>query len=262
MRALLLIVPALVMAGSAFAGPDPTRDVLWAALKTCVLAKRYADRSFPCHAVDLGNAERPGTAILRAPGRSTHFVVMPTDTVSGVEAPVLRGPIGAAYWRAALAARHLVSDAARDGLAAEDVGLAVNSVGGRSQDQLHIHLACVHPGVTSALQHSADHVGGHWSLLPMRLMGSRFFALRVDAKSLPAFNPFAALGRLPGRPVGLRDVSLAMVPMPAATIPAGGVVPVGGAAPADHGRDVVLLAYRAPNAHAEKLLDTGCTAVR
>ncbi|MGV7034242.1 CDP-diacylglycerol diphosphatase [Methylobacterium symbioticum] len=257
MRRVLLLAAALATIDPAKAGPDPTRDVLWAALKTCVLAKRYADRAFPCVAVDLGAPGRPGTAILRAPGERTHFVVMPTATVSGVEAPVLTGPAGAAYWRAALAARHLVSDAAREGLAPDDVGLAVNSVGGRSQDQLHIHLACVQPGVTNALQRVADHVGSTWSLLPVRLRGTRFYALRVDAQTLPAFNPFATLPHLPGRSMSLRDVSLAMVPLPA-----GGVVPVGGAAPAGRARDFALLAYRAPSAHAEKLLDPGCLAGR
>ncbi|MCJ2008235.1 CDP-diacylglycerol diphosphatase, partial [Methylobacterium sp. J-092] len=75
---------------------DPSRDVLWAALKTCVLAKTLADRTFPCLDVDLGDKDRPGTAVLRAPGEPTHVVVMPTDTVAGLEAPVLRGARGIA----------------------------------------------------------------------------------------------------------------------------------------------------------------------
>lgn len=266
MRRALLLATALVTIDPASAGPDPTRDVLWAALKTCILAKRFADRPFPCLAVDLGDADRPGTAILRAPGRSAHFVVMPTDTVSGVEAPVLRGPRGAAYWRAALAARHLVSDAVRDGRAAEDVGLAVNSVGGRSQDQLHIHLACVRPGVASALKRTADGLGSTWRPLPVRLQGSRFFALRLDEAGLTAFNPFNALAHLPGRAASLRDVSLAMVAVPPRASPAATEIgPVRTAATGpDPGRarDFVLLAYRAPSAHAEKLLDPSCTAVR
>ncbi|TXM91123.1 CDP-diacylglycerol diphosphatase, partial [Methylobacterium sp. WL116] len=96
------IVPtAIVLAAlpaAACAAGDPSRDVLWAALKTCVLAKRLADRTFPCLDVDLGDKDRPGTAVLRAPGEPTHVVVMPTDTVAGLEAPVLRGARGIAYW--------------------------------------------------------------------------------------------------------------------------------------------------------------------
>ncbi|RZK82840.1 MAG: CDP-diacylglycerol diphosphatase, partial [Methylobacterium sp.] len=94
------IVPtAIVLAAlpaAARAAGDPSRDVLWAALKTCVLAKRLADRTFPCLDVDLGDKDRPGTAVLRAPGEPTHVVVMPTDTVAGLEAPVLRGARGIA----------------------------------------------------------------------------------------------------------------------------------------------------------------------
>ncbi len=53
----------LVLAFPAAAGPDPTRDVLWMALKTCVLAKKVANRTFPCLSVDLGGEDRPGTAV-------------------------------------------------------------------------------------------------------------------------------------------------------------------------------------------------------
>ena len=78
--AVLLLATLAIPAASA---PDPTRDVLWAALKTGVLAKRIADRTFPCLSVDLGDRDRPGSAVLRAPGEPTHIVVMPTDTTAG-----------------------------------------------------------------------------------------------------------------------------------------------------------------------------------
>jgi CDP-diacylglycerol pyrophosphatase len=86
-RAVLLAILLVASPAPAFAAPDPSRDVLWAALKTCVAAKKLTNRTFPCLDVDLGDKERPGTAVLRAPGELTHIVVMPTDTVPGLEAP-------------------------------------------------------------------------------------------------------------------------------------------------------------------------------
>ncbi|MET0430682.1 MAG: CDP-diacylglycerol diphosphatase [Microvirga sp.] len=242
-----LLVVALVAALSAAAAPaeaapDPSRDVLWAALKTCVLAKRLANRTFPCLSVDLGDGDRPGSAVLRAPGEPTHSVVMPTDTVPGLEAPVLRGPRGTAYWRAALAARPLVSDVLKGKLTPAEVGLAVNSARGRSQDQLHIHLDCLKPSVLAALKAHGRQIRTAWSRFPVPLAGDRYFALRVPEAEAARFNPFAALHTLPGGRPNLHRTSFAAV----ATLPG------------DPERGILLLAYRVPSASAEDVMDHSC----
>ncbi|MCJ2040969.1 CDP-diacylglycerol diphosphatase [Methylobacterium sp. J-059] len=241
------IVPtAIVLAAlpaPARAAGDPSRDVLWAALKTCVLAKTLADRTFPCLDVDLGDKDRPGTAVLRAPGEPTHVVVMPTDTVAGLEAPVLRGARGIAYWRAALAARRFASAPLKGRVPVEEVGLAVNSARGRSQDQLHIHLACIKPRVLAALRTHGHGIRATWAPFPVPLAGDRYLALRVTAAEAERFNPFAALVRLPGRR-DLRQTSLAAVATPAG----------------DPDPGYYVLAYRAPRASAEDLMDHTCGA--
>ena len=244
---------ALVLACSVMALPvavsaDPSRDVLWAALKTCVLAKRVANRTFPCLDVDLVAKDRPGSSVMRAPGEPTHLVVMPTDTVPGLEAPVLRGPRGIAYWRAALAARPFVSDALKGRLPAAEVGLAVNSARGRSQDQLHIHLDCLRPSVRAALKAHGRGVRAAWAPFPVPLAGDRFFAMRVPAAEAERFNPFAAIRTLPGRGSDprrpdLRETSFAAVATPAD----------------DPDSGFILLAYRAPGASAEDVMDHACS---
>ena len=215
MRLRLLFIILMAMSPlPVLAAADPSRDVLWAALKTCVIAKKVADRTFPCLDVDLGDKERPGTAVLRAPGEPTHIVVMPTDTVPGLEAPALRGVRGVTYWRAALSARHFVSDEMKDRVPVGDVGLAVNSARGRSQDQLHIHLDCMKPQVLAALKTHGHGIRATWAVLPVPLAGDRYFALRVPAAEAERFNPFAALGRLPGRRPDLRETSFAALATP------------------------------------------------
>jgi CDP-diacylglycerol pyrophosphatase len=247
MRLRLIVATLLALtAMPAARAANPARDVLWAALQGCVLAKKAAGRSFPCLAVDLGEAGRPGTAVLRAPGQPTHTVVMPTDTVSGIEAAVLKGPSGAAYWRAALAARHYVSDALQGRLPVGAVGLEVNSVGGRSQDQLHIHLDCLRPRVMAALRAHGAAVGPDWSPFPVMLEEERYMALRVPAAAADAFNPFAALAQVPGWRSGLHDASFAAV----------------AADPDDPRSGMIILAYRAPDASAEDLMDHGCRIAR
>jgi CDP-diacylglycerol pyrophosphatase len=242
MRRALLAAFLVAAAIPASAAPDPSRDVLWAALKTCVLAKKVANRTFPCLSVDLGDKDRPGSAVLRAPGEPTHIVVMPTDTVAGLEAPALRGPSGVAYWRAALAARPFVTDALKGRLPPEEVGLAVNSAEGRSQDQLHIHLDCLKPSVLAALKAHGRQVHRTWTRFPVRLAGDRFFALRVPEAEAEHFNPFAALHSLPGGRPNLHRTSFAAVATP----------------PGDPEPGYILLAYRAPSASAEDVMDHSC----
>ncbi|WP_336489778.1 CDP-diacylglycerol diphosphatase [Methylobacterium nigriterrae] len=222
---------------------EATRQVLWVALQACVLAKKTTGRTFPCLAVDLGTSDRPGTAVLRAPGQPTHTVVMPTEHIIGLEAPELQGQNGNIYWRAALAARHYVTDALHGAASIGDVGLAVNSEGGRSQDQLHIHLDCVQPSVRLALQAYARSIHHTWAAMPIALQGSRFFAMRVEAAEIESFNPFAALVRLPGRQPDLSQTSFAAISESAD----------------DPNAAVFLLAYRAAAAYAEKLLDPTCS---
>ena len=241
-RAVLLALLLVASPAPAFAAPDPSRDVLWAALKTCVVAKKLTNRTFPCLDVNLGDKERAGTAVLRAPGEPTHIVVMPTDTVPGLEAPSLRGPRGVAYWRAALSARHFVSGALKGRQTVEDVGLAVNSAGGRSQDQLHIHLDCMRVSVLTALKAHGRGVHEKWAPLPMPLAGHRYFAMRVAVAEIDRFNPFAALGHLPGRRPDLRNTSFAALAVPAR----------------DPTPGFILLAYQRPSASAEELMDHTC----
>ncbi|MGG3813768.1 CDP-diacylglycerol diphosphatase, partial [Methylorubrum rhodesianum] len=111
--------------------------------------------------------------------------------------------------------RHSVSDALKGRLSVDDVGLAVNSAGGRSQDQLHIHLDCVVPSVKKALQQYASTIGSTWEAMPIAVQGRRYFALRLNTDRVADFNPFAALSHLPGRRTSLKQVSLAMISLQA-----------------------------------------------
>ncbi|WP_246154644.1 CDP-diacylglycerol diphosphatase [Methylobacterium oryzihabitans] len=235
------------------AAPDLSRDVLWVALQGCLLNKRTTGRAFPCLSVDPGDRDRPGTAVLRAPGEPTHLVVMPTADVVGVEAPDLQTPKGAVYWRAALAARREVSAAIRGGRPLDEIGLAVNSSGGRSQDQLHIHVDCVRASVLAELRQRAGIVlPGTWTGIPLPVgerRWRRFLAMRISLAQAEAFNPFEAATRLPGagrKPAGpdLTQVSLAMVSTP----------------PGDPHPGYIVLAHRSPTSHAETLLDHRCAA--
>lgn len=240
MRAVLASLVLLAATGAAVAGV--TRDTLWVVTRACVAAQSTFGKPFPCLSVDLGGADKPGFAVLKAPLLKTEVVVMPVAKVVGLEDPSLRGPTGNAYWRAAVKARFHVTDALKGGIALQDVGMAVNSRGGRSQDQLHIHLECVRQDVRAALRAHTGAFGRDWRPLPFPLVGQRYYGKLIPAAALDGLNPFAELARLPG-PHDLRRTSVAMV----------------GTSADDPVQGAYLLAYRAGDSHAERLLDHDCT---
>lgn len=242
MRVLTVAFPIVTLIGLASLAPS-SRDLLWIAVRTCAAAQALTGRPTPCLALDPGASDRIGTAILRAPGSRMHLVVMPLSRIGGIEDPGLASRAGRDLWRAALAARPFVTDTYRGGLALADVGLAVNSVGGRSQDQLHVHVGCLEPGVRAALSRLPPGPDARaWRPLAVLLEETRFYRLRVPAAVADTFNPFEALTHLPGAERDLRDVSLAAA----------------STAPGDPEPGFIVLAYRAPGSHAEKLLDHGC----
>jgi CDP-diacylglycerol pyrophosphatase len=222
------------------------RSVLWIALQICVIAKRTTGHPYPCLSVDFGCGERPGAAILAEPGNPKHALLVPTRRIAGLEAPELQQESGTAYWQRALAARQRVVDAASGRIALEDVGLAVNSMGGRSQDQLHIHLSCVEVGVRDVLRTHGAQIGARWALVSAPLEQTRFFGMKISSVQAESFNPFAALTTLPGPHNDLRRMSLAAI----------------STGPKERDRGFYILAYRSAESHAEKLLDHTCAIVQ
>jgi CDP-diacylglycerol pyrophosphatase len=238
-----LLIAAAFSAVSFAAYSAVSRDILWVALQSCVVAQKTTGHPFPCLSVDPATAAHPGTAILRPPGQATHIVVMPTEAVAGLEAPMLQGSAGVAYWTAVLAARENVVQALKGRIALADVGIAINSRTARSQDHLHIHLDCVKPGVRAALATSPQRIAGRWVRLATPLEDSRFYAMKVEVSDLSGFNPFATLSDLPGGRLALDKISFAALSV-------------------DGGQSTFMLALPDPGSDSEKLLDHACSIAR
>jgi len=247
LRTSAALLLASVIASSGFASNfiGLPRNVLWVVLQSCISTKALIGESFPCLVVDPGDRDVPGTAVLRAPGQKTHTVVIPTNNVIGIEDSELQHDAGYTYWRAALSARSFVTAALMGRLRTEDVGMAVNSAGGRSQDQLHIHLDCINMDVKSALQQMGHTIRTHWNEFPLTLAGSRFFAKRITANEASDFNPFSAVKSLPVKNIHSEWISFAVFSASQPGVDAG----------------LYIFAYHAPESHAEKLLDHRCRVV-
>jgi CDP-diacylglycerol pyrophosphatase len=155
---------------------------------------------FPCAEVNIADGLERGFAVLRAPSSATHVIVVPTALISGIESPALLRENAPNYWEAAWGARRFVEEGAPRQLPRDKIGMAINSAASRSQDQLHIHVACIAPKVAEFLRCHRAEIHEAWSLLSSALLGHRFAAMKVETDNLAHVNPFKLLAR--GLPSG------------------------------------------------------------
>jgi CDP-diacylglycerol pyrophosphatase len=200
-----LRVALLLCVGSAslFAAadePDHGRDQLrFIVQQECLPGWLKAHNPDPCISVTLtGHGLRAqGYALLADRRGGAHFLLIPTQSISGIESPALRAPGAINYFDAAWKARQVLDSVVGRAVPRSAVGLGVNSIRARSQDQLHIHISCLSQSVYEALQSAADRIGGTWTPFPMG--GFRYQAIRIIGRQLGGPTPFELLAdRLPG----------------------------------------------------------------
>ncbi len=168
------------------------RDALWhIAHDQCVPNQQRNHDPAPCAEVNVSG----GYAILKDRVGKTQFLLIATERIAGTESPEILDPATPNYWDAAWRSRHFVEQRAGRTLPRDAIGLAINSVNGRSQDQLHIHIDCVRPDVRAALSEHRDAVGATWAGFPAPLVGHGYMAMRVEQSELGDVNPFVLLAK-------------------------------------------------------------------
>jgi CDP-diacylglycerol pyrophosphatase len=195
----------------------------------------------PCVSLHmLGDGpDAPGFAVLPDRKGGAHYLLIPTRSISGIESPDVRDPSAPNYFDAAWEARGVLNAAATRELRRAEVGVAVNSVHSRSQDQLHLHIECLGRALYNAIQTNADQIGYRWSAI--KINGWHYQAIRVMGTGLGAQNPFEILaGQLPGAKDAMGDYTLL----------------VAGANFGDGPGFVLLAGVGVPG--AERLLDSRC----
>jgi CDP-diacylglycerol pyrophosphatase len=237
----LLALTCAPRPAGAFEGRAFGRDGLWRIVHgICAPVSRVTGVALPCLAVDRDK----GSATLRAPDDDTHIIVTPLEKVSGVESPSLLRTDAPNYWATAWSQRDWVVQGAGQQLRWNDLGMAVNSRPGRSQDQLHIHVDCVQPTVRKAL---ARAVNGQksWFDLDLRPSAGLYRARRLKEGDLDQ-NIFRMVAtEIPHARDDMARQTIAMI----------------GVEDAKHGRGFVLL-VAGNGGHAEELLDHRCQLAR
>jgi CDP-diacylglycerol pyrophosphatase len=189
------------------AAEDP--DALWKIIsQQCVPNEREYGQPKPCVKVDLTGEY----VVLKDRSGATQFLVMPTDRVTGIEDPAILAPNAPNYWEDAWQARSYVDELSHRTMPRDTISLAINSVDGRTQNQLHIHVDCVRPDVRSALHDHASAISATWTKFPEPLAGHDYMAMRIAAPDLTHSNPFDLLANaLPGAKADMGHYTLVVV---------------------------------------------------
>jgi CDP-diacylglycerol pyrophosphatase len=169
-------------------------NALWTVIQSCVAEQRLG-RVPPgeCLSVDL----KDDVAILRSVEGRWQYLAIPTIRVTGIEDPQVKSAALPNYWELAWSAanRYLPSNVTRN---RANIGLAINSVPGRSQNQLHIHISCLKPYVKDELLADQNKIGTTWSPPIIRNGNEMYRAIRVQSRTLDGENPFMLVQKLPG----------------------------------------------------------------
>ena len=218
MNRLILALAALMVFGGPAHAADP--DALWKIIHDqCLPNEEQHGQPAPCAIVDLVGGEAHGFVVLKDRDGDTQYLVMPTAKITGIEDPAVLAPGATNYFADAWPQRKLTVAAAKRDLPRDDLSLAVNSVYGRSQNQLHIHIDCLAPAVRDAVQRNLATIGDSWAPFPEPLAGHRYQARRVSGDDLATANPFTLVAQ--GIPGARTDMGKETLVVAGATLPDG-----------------------------------------
>jgi CDP-diacylglycerol pyrophosphatase len=197
----------------------------------------------------------PDFAVLADRKGGAHYLLIATGSATGIEDPSLLGGTSPNYFAAAWAARDRLDTVIGHPLRREAVGLAINSAIMRGQDQLHIHIECVKPGVSRVLGAAAPALKPQWS--PLWLEDRVYSALRIDGEDLSGKDPFRLLASgVPGSRADMRAFTIVVVAMQFRE--GAGFIVLAGRTPAGGEIMAPLMPSRGLVPPGETLLDSSC----
>jgi CDP-diacylglycerol pyrophosphatase len=175
------------------AGPDALRQIVQ---DQCVINWTQHNDPSPCERVFLADAKasNSGYAVLADRKGGAHYLLIPTQTMAGIDSGELLDPDTPNYFAEAWRARDLITKYVGHEVPRTAVALAVNTAHARTQNQFHIHIECLRQDVFDSLHAAADKVSDVWS--PVNVAGSTFQALKISDSGLDGANPFELVANL------------------------------------------------------------------
>jgi CDP-diacylglycerol pyrophosphatase len=190
-------------------GPGALRIIVQ---NQCVLDWKQHQNPAPCERVTLFDAKTSdaGYAVLQDPDGGAHYLLVPTQTMAGLDSGELLDGDAPNYFAEAWRARDLLAKAIGHTVPRTDIGLVVNTERARAYTQFHIHIECLRQDVADALRAAAPSIADVWS--PVSVGGATFQAMRIASDSLDGSNLYESLAAMkPGITQRLRDYTLIAV---------------------------------------------------
>ncbi len=176
-----------------YTGRDALRRIVQ---EQCLVHWREHQDPSPCERVILADPQNDGSgyALLADRKGGAHYLLIPTQTMTGIEGGELLDPDTPNYFADAWRARDLITAFVGHGVPRTAIGLAINTARSRTQDQFHIHIECLRQDVAESLRTAAEEITGTWA--PVAVAGSTYHAQRVMGSALEDANPFELLATL------------------------------------------------------------------
>jgi len=183
-------------------------DALWQIVsQKCVPNQQRNGQAAPCREVNLA----AGYVLLKDLNGPLQYLLIPVEKLTGIESPRLLEDNTANFFNDAWQARRYLAEKRGAPIPDSALSLAINSVSGRTQNQLHIHISCLRPEVRKQLDDAMGAIDVHWRALPTAVQGHAYLAKRISAAELAAQSPFLMLAReVPAAAGQMGDYGLAL----------------------------------------------------
>lgn len=206
----VIVTSIVVIAGCKVLSFKHNADALWKIVsQQCVPNQQQNNDPAPCRLVDLHS----GYVVMKDREGPLQFLLMPVKKTTGIESPVLLSPFTPNYFAEAWRVRHFMEE--RRGSAVDDsaVALSVNSQGGRTQNQLHIHISCLRPAIRRQLDSLNATLSEKWQSVQL---GKHEYQLRILTRDeLKKTSPFVRIANeLPGAREEMGKYGIAVAAMP------------------------------------------------
>lgn len=214
-KLFLLLVPvvALLVVVLWWSFGRGNSNALWEIVsKQCVPNQQRSGNPAPCLEVNLAD----GYVLFDDRNGPYHDLLLPTDKISGIEsADLLQQNIPNFFMQAWDRRGHLSHEAGKP-IRDDYLSLAINSRYGRTQNQLHIHIACLRPEIYQTLNQQLPTLSADWKPLTVKINGHVYLAKTLTANEWAQSDPFKTLDRYAQQQnESIGKYGLAMVSTPA-----------------------------------------------
>jgi CDP-diacylglycerol pyrophosphatase len=200
LRSVLIVCLSVLCLGP-INGKAASRSALGIVVSACHTNSTITSSPAPCLAVETKKDAEGGYAVLREPGERQRTILTALSEITGIEDPRLLKAPAPNFFADAWRERYwLLSKGNSDDDPPNGFALGINSPLVRSQDRLHIHIACLRPDIQAALAPRVVAVNpNRFARLNFRLGGRVVSAMRIDAADTLSINPIQILlDKMPG----------------------------------------------------------------